>query len=177
MNSEFEFNYPRQPRTGSGGGEDDLQFDEKFELLSAYIDGEVSTQERAQVQAWIDSDPEFKQTYLGLIRLQTNLSQMPVPISISTDKLAQQVFDRLERESHWRRLWFLGSVTAAAVVVAAFSSILFKPLDSSLQQANLDPTLATMEADPLMIAINEPMFDVLTKLTPEHSPNAEWAEP
>lgn len=177
MNSEFKFNYPPQPWTEFEGGEDSLRFDEKFELLSAYIDGEVSSQERAQVQAWIDNDPEFKQTYLGLIRLQTNLSQMPVPPSISTNQLAQQVFDRLDRESHWRRLWFFGSITAAAVVVAACSSMLVKPLYSPLQQANLEPALATMEADPLMIAINEPMFDVLTKSTSENVPTDERGQP
>jgi anti-sigma factor RsiW len=162
MNSEFEFNYLHPP----GSGEQDQWFDEKFELLSAYIDGEVSPQERAQVQAWIDNDPEFKQTYLGLIRLQTGLGQMPIPASISTDQLAQQVFDRLDRESRWRRLWLFGGIATVTVVVAACSSMLVKPLDSSLKEANLAPALATMEADPLMVAINEPMFDSLTKPAP-----------
>ncbi len=177
MNSEFEFNYPRQTWADSDGGEESLEFDERFELLSAYIDGEVTPQEKTQVQAWIDNDPEFKQVYLGLIRLQVALPQMPVPPSISAEQLSQQVFDRLDCETRWRRLWFWGSVTAAAVVVAACSSILVKPMDPSLQQANLDPHLAVMEADPLMIAINEPMFEVLTKPDPGNASAGERAEP
>ncbi|MBE9239556.1 anti-sigma factor [Synechocystis salina LEGE 00031] len=176
MNSKFDFDYPRQPWDGAEPGNEDLLFDEKFELLSAYIDGEVSPQERKQVQGWIDSDPEFKQTYLGLIRLQNALPQVPVPPAIDTDALAQKVFARLEQENRWRGIWFWGSVTAAAVVVAAYSSILGKPLDPSLNQANLDPAIVAMDEDPLMIAIHEPMFEVLTKVDPGHGTQNEGAE-
>lgn len=176
MNSKFDFDYPRQPWDGAEPGNEDLLFDEKFELLSAYIDGEVTPQERKQVQSWIDDDPEFKQTYLGLIRLQNALPQVPVPPAIDADLLAQKVFAKLEQENRWRGIWFWGSVTTAAVVVAAYSSILGKPFDPSLNQANLDPAIVAMDEDPLMIAIHEPMFEVLTKVDPGHGHQNEGAE-
>ncbi|AIE73761.1 MULTISPECIES: anti-sigma factor [unclassified Synechocystis] len=164
MNSKFDFDYPRQFWDKAEDGQEDFGFDERFELLSAYIDGEVTPQERKLVQSWIDNDPEFKQTYLGLIRLQKALPLVPVPPTIDADLLAQKVFAKLEQENRWRGIWFWGSLTAAAVVVAAYSSIVGKPLDPSLNQANLDPAIVAMDDDPLMIAIHEPMFEVLTKV-------------
>jgi anti-sigma factor RsiW len=35
--------------------------DERFELLSAYLDGEVTASERKQVEAWLATDRAFQQ--------------------------------------------------------------------------------------------------------------------
>jgi anti-sigma factor RsiW len=157
MNSEFEMN---QCQPWETSGSEDEQF-ERFELLSAYIDGEVTPQERKIVQDWLDTDPEFKQAYLGLIRLQTALPHVPIPPSMPVDELSKQVFERIEKENRWQRLWLWGSLTAAAVVVAVGSSIFVNPLQPASQQARLASENEVIAEDSLMIAINKPMFDVL----------------
>jgi anti-sigma factor RsiW len=166
MNSEFEMN---QCQPWEASGSEDEQF-ERFELLSAYIDGEVTPQERKQVQHWIDTDPDFKQAYLGLIRLQTALPQLPIPPSMPTDQLSKQIFERIEKENRWQRLWLWGSLTAAAIVVAACSSIFVNPLQPASQQAKLATEKPVIAEEPLMIAINEPLFDVLESERPEQDP-------
>lgn len=166
MNSEFEMN---QCQPWETSGSEDEQF-ERFELLSAYIDGEVTPQERKIVQGWLDTDLEFKQVYLGLIRLQTALPHVPIPPSMPTDELSKQVFERIEKEHRWQRLWLWGSLTAAAVVVAVGSGMFVNnPLRPTSQQASLPSENHVVADDPLMIAINEPMFDVLDQKVPKQT--------
>ena len=163
MNPKFEIN---QCQSWEASGSEEEQF-ERFELLSAYIDGEVTPQERKLVQGWLDTDPEFKRAYLGLIRLQTALPQLPIPPSMPTDQLSKQIFERIEKENRWQRLWIWGSLTAAAIVVAACSSIFVNPLQPASQQAKLETEKHIIAEDPLMIAINEPLFEMLDPKTSE----------
>jgi hypothetical protein len=44
--------------------------DEKFELLSAYFDDEVSEQERALVEHWLSCDPQLQQHYQAQLKLR-----------------------------------------------------------------------------------------------------------
>jgi anti-sigma factor RsiW len=134
---------------------------ERFELLSAYIDGEVTPQERQQVQAWLDSDPKFKQAYLNLLRLQQDFVRVPVPTpSISADQLAQRVHQKLEKENRFRRLWLWGGFVATAILVGALSNLLNNPTPlSSWQQAKIE-----LESDPLVVALNEPVIELPTEV-------------
>jgi anti-sigma factor RsiW len=157
MKSEFEMN-PCQPWEVPEAEDEQFQ---RFELLSAYIDGEATPQECKLVQGWLDTDPALKQAYLGLIRLQTALPHVPVPPSMPTEQLSQQIFERLEQETRRPRLWLWGGLTTAAIAVAACSSIFVNPLQPASQQANLESQRSTLAEDPLMIAINEPLFYVL----------------
>ncbi|MGL5033994.1 MAG: anti-sigma factor family protein [Microcystaceae cyanobacterium] len=130
----------------------------QFELLSAYIDGEVTPKERNQVQEWLDTDPQLKQVYLGLLRLQQDISLVPVPTpAISTEQLSQRVFQRIEKENRFRRLWFWGGMAVTAVLVGAFSSLFLdrSPFSISPQQAQIE-----LEAEPLMIALNQSAIDL-----------------
>lgn len=44
--------------------------EQKFELLSVYIDGECSKQEQALVEHWLASDLQIQQQYQQQIKLQ-----------------------------------------------------------------------------------------------------------
>jgi Putative zinc-finger len=65
------------PRS-SLGGQADLPFAEipdplkrdRFELLSAYLDGEVTAPERRQVEAWLKSDPKMQALYARMLKMQ-----------------------------------------------------------------------------------------------------------
>ncbi|MFM7580621.1 MAG: anti-sigma factor, partial [Microcystaceae cyanobacterium] len=107
--------------------------------------------ERQQVQAWLDSDPKFKQAYLNLLRLQQDFGRVPVPTpSISAEQLAQRVHQKLEKENRFRRLWLWGGFVATAVLVGALSNLLNNSSTpfSSWQQAKME-----LEPDPLVLAL------------------------
>jgi hypothetical protein len=90
---------------------------ERFELLSAYLDGEVSATERQQVEAWLASDAELRQMHQQLLTLQHGLKVMPVTTPIPAEAVLSQVLKRVDRQP---RLWRWGGLGAAAVVVVSF---------------------------------------------------------
>ena len=47
-----------------------LTDDEKFELLSAYLDSEVTEEEQCLVEHWIASDPDMKNQYEKQLKLR-----------------------------------------------------------------------------------------------------------
>jgi len=132
---------------------------ERFELLSAYLDGEVTAEERYQVQEWLDNDPKLKQTYLKLLRLQQSIPQIPTPTpSISADQLSARVFQQIKRENRMLRLWIWGGVVTASAGFVVFFN-LFMGTNNIFQPSNQLASLE-IESEPLMIALNQPVFDI-----------------
>jgi predicted anti-sigma-YlaC factor YlaD len=108
---------------------------EKFELLSAYLDGEVSLDERKQVEAWLASDAQFQQTYQQMLSLQGSLRSMPaVAPSMPTEELIGQVMQRLDRKP---KLWAWGGLGAAVATlfIGAMSGLLTGNQSGNLQMA------------------------------------------
>lgn len=138
---------------------------QRFELLSAYLDGEVTPAERRQVQQWLDTDPQFQQLYVRLRHLQQAVPRICVPPSgISSEALSQQVFHRTGRQRALRLVW--GGL-AAAMATGIFSILWFRNDFLLPQRALLPQPTPKMEAEPLMIALNQPVFD----LSPEKKAN------
>jgi len=52
---------------------------DRFELLSAYLDGEVTPEERKIVQHWMDTDPATQRLYRRLMRIRHGIQQVPPP--------------------------------------------------------------------------------------------------
>lgn len=155
MKSEYQ-NHHGQSETESTSMNEEF---ERFELLSAYLDGEVTAEERHQVQEWLDTDPKLKQTYLKLLRLQQVIPQIPTPSpSISTEQLSARVFQQIKRENRMLRLWIWGGVVTASAGFVLFFNLfmgtnnIFRP---SIQSASLE-----IESEPLVIALNQPVFDI-----------------
>jgi hypothetical protein len=100
--------------------------DERFEQLSAYLDGELSSQEARQVEDWLASDPQARQLYSQLAALQAGLANLKAPTldPIQTELLISRVFAELDRrpmlDLGWRQRkgtpW--GRVAAAVVALA-----------------------------------------------------------
>lgn len=145
-----------------------LQF-EKFELLSAYLDGEVSAAERKQVEAWLAQDASFQKTYQQMLMLQNGLKSIPAATpSIQTEQLVQNVMARLNRS---RRIWAWGSVSAAAAIaLGSFSALLTgqgwdlrtaqRPVqDQPTFNTPLSPTSRT-DPKALMIALERPPVEI-----------------
>ena len=137
---------------------------DRFELLSAYFDGEVTPAERQTVQQWLDGDAEIQCLYRRLLKLRQGIQGLPIPAaSRSTDEMAANVLQTLNRR-RVRRLVALGGGAIAAAMTAAIS--LFLPGNSSwmprlARAPESQPPLSTeIPAEGLIIAINRPAVEI-----------------
>jgi anti-sigma factor RsiW len=134
--------------------------DERFELLSAYLDGEVTTSERQQVEAWLATDRAFQQQYRQLQNIHVAFPRITVPSTQSAADLATGVFEKIDRQRHQRLAWIGGGAIAATLLAAVTGlSGLFGDRSPQLQFAvNRANTPA-----PLMVALNDPILAMPTK--------------
>ncbi len=139
-----------------------------FELLSAYLDGEVTAAERKQVQEWLDNNPKAHQLYTRLLRLRQELHQIPIPrIEQSTEQLSEQVFRRVDRSRRKARVCLLVGGAIAALFVGAVYSLL-PGSNSPVFRMTRSPETAT-DSELLMIALNQPVV----KIPPAAAPSAQ----
>jgi ferric-dicitrate binding protein FerR (iron transport regulator) len=134
----------------------------RFELLSAYLDGEVTLAERKQVQQWLDSDPQVQKLYTRLLRLRQDFDHLPIPAATpSTTQLSEQVFQSIDAQKRSRKRVFFGGAAIAAVVIGAFSSLFLGHNLPIYQFAERD-LLTPIEEDsePLAIALNRPIVKI-----------------
>jgi hypothetical protein len=130
---------------------------DRFELLSAYLDGEVTAIERRQVEEWLKNDPATQRLYSRLLSMQQGFQSMPVPKSEqSAQELAAKVLQRVDRKPKRVLIW--GGCAIAALFVAIVSGVaggrqLFAP------QFALEP--GNSESDGLVVAVNEPVVEIV----------------
>ncbi len=126
--------------------------DERFELLSAYLDGEVTANERTQVEALLATDIAFQHQYRQMQKIHQAIPRMVVPSSQSAAALSTGVFAKLDRQRNRKFAW-IGGGTLAATFLAALTG-LFGNNSPQLQfAANKANTPA-----PLMLALNDPIL-------------------
>ncbi|HEY9859962.1 MAG TPA: zf-HC2 domain-containing protein [Candidatus Obscuribacterales bacterium] len=158
---------PHQPT----GAVSMLQRD-RFELLSAYLDGEVTAAERKQVEEWLATDPVIKRLYTRLLELRQGLQSMPVPAaSQSVEQTVDAVFKRVNRRPKQILLW--GGAAVAALFVGAVSGFLpgsdaFRPQfaqspiegSGAAQNAQVPSSASSVNSDALMIALDQPVVEI-----------------
>ena len=142
-----------------------------FELLSAYLDGEVTATERRQVEEWLLTDVSIKCLYKRLLNLRKGLHNIPVPANCqSSEATINQVLVRVNRR--YRLNWMLGSAAAVACILGTISGLL--PSNSRmLEIATTQPTELTPTAadSPLMVALNNPVIEIpKTAVAPSEKP-------
>ncbi|WP_017327201.1 anti-sigma factor [Synechococcus sp. PCC 7336] len=76
-------------------GDRHLSADEQWELLSAYLDGELEAAERQQVEVWLADNSDLRQAYRQLQQLQQQIEHLPVPAS--SPQMAERVLAQLDR--------------------------------------------------------------------------------
>ena len=146
--------------TGSEQSEVDNQYT-RFELLSAYLDGEVTPAERKQVQEWLDTDPQTQKLYTRLLRLRQELDNIPiVPAASPNTQLADCVFARIDRQSHRKRLVIISGAAIATVVIGAVSSLFFGNKSPVFQFAENPLAPIEKDSEPLKIALNHPIIEI-----------------
>ncbi|MBZ8181592.1 Fis family transcriptional regulator [Oscillatoria salina IIICB1] len=131
---------------------------DRFELLSAFLDGEVTATERKQVLEWLDHDPKAQQLYSRLLKIRHGIQTLPVPKATqATEEINRQVFRKIDRR-HWQKIACWGGGAIAALFVGAVSGVLpgaYSPLPRLAQSPEVETT-----AEPLMVAINQPAVEI-----------------
>lgn len=131
-----------------------------FELLSSYIDGELSAAEKNQVQQWLDQDPEIKQLYTQLLKLQSNMQRsVATTCDKSTAQITAGVFQSIDHRRRQRKLVWCGSALAATIV-ATLTGIIpgFNPL--KLQMANQPRPQESAPTVMLAVAVDKPAINI-----------------
>jgi hypothetical protein len=147
----------------ASGAPDVLQRD-RFEMLSAYLDGEVSADERRQVEDWLANDPTVQRLHTRLLRLRQAFQSMPVPVSSETavQHSVDAVLARVDRRPRLSVIW--GGIAIAAVAVGALTSALLgeNPFEPQLAESPSQPTIQAQSAndEPLLIALDKPLVSI-----------------
>jgi anti-sigma factor RsiW len=100
---------------------------EDFMLLSAYLDGEVSTQEARQVENLRQQDPRFERLYLEQCQLRQTLVQMPAPMSIDPEILIERVLAGVKVKQKRRNLGLVAAAAIATLLSGTIALINFVP--------------------------------------------------
>lgn len=129
---------------------------DRFELLSAYLDGEVSAAERRQIETWLSTDPKTQRLYARLLMLRQGLHNLPIAKSEEVEQLVDRVTARIERRP--RRLLWGGVAVAALFVGAVVGTIPRQTYAPSIAESL--PATDEVPTDGLMIAINHPPIEI-----------------
>ncbi|MEM7553286.1 MAG: transcriptional regulator [Cyanobacteria bacterium P01_A01_bin.84] len=136
---------------------------DRFELLSAYLDGEVTAVQRKQVEEWLANDAATKKLYHRLFSLRRGLRTLPVPQQQPVENTVEQVLKRVNRP--YKRAFMIGGTAIAACLIGAFGG-LFSGESGIIQFAQQKSTQTTSEVassssdTSLQVALNQPVFPI-----------------
>ena len=141
---------------------------DRFELLSAYLDGEVTADERRQVETWLDNDATVQKLYQRLLLLRQGFQSIQAPVaetSIDIDAMVDQVVRRANRPS--RRLVLTGGAIAAVVVGTVSAFVFGSPTRTPqfAERSGPDSEIATdaefgVSTEGLQIALDKPIIEI-----------------
>ncbi|MFB2837376.1 anti-sigma factor family protein [Floridanema evergladense] len=135
----------------------DTEKRDRFELLSAYLDGEVSATERKQVENWLETDPSTQCLYKRLLNLRQRLRGVPVPAATQpVDVTVDRVFSSIEKRRR-KPILVWGGTAIAAALIAAVSGIFGNQNAWSPQIAS---SPAKPDSEALTIALSEPVIQL-----------------
>lgn len=174
FNSHNDNHQPAPTGPQNSSGSDTLQRD-RFELLSAYLDGEVTAAERKQVEAWLASDPSMQRLHSQMLKLHYGFQNMPIPTQeTSVEQTVEQVLARVERKPRRSLIW--GGAAIAALFVGGIATVFSgdrSPIpqfaSQPAQQERTQPKSEIASSEPLLIALDKPL--VAIPKTPIAEPN------
>ncbi len=148
--------------TNEATGAMDMVKRDRFELLSAYLDGEVTAAERKQVEDWLANDVAVQRLYSRLLKLRQGIRTMPIPTTQQSPEVtAGQVITKVNRRS--RLKWVFGGAVAACVIGAVSSWLppreAVTPQLAQKQQQQPTQTLA-QPSPQIKVALNNPVIEI-----------------
>ncbi|AFZ43725.1 hypothetical protein PCC7418_1537 [Halothece sp. PCC 7418] len=131
---------------------------QRFELLSAYLDQELSPEETKKVEQWLKEDEEARQTYQRLLNLRYRLREMPVPSSqLSPEVLTEKVTTQARNQT-LRQVVVWGGGTIAALFAAIMTGV-FSASDVPIPRFARSNE-AQISSNGLMIALDRPIMEI-----------------
>lgn len=141
---------------------DNLKRD-RFELLSAYLDGEVTPEERREVEGWLRDDPSVQCLYARLLKLRQGLRSLPTaPPERPVEQTVNQVLTRVNTRPRLLLTW--GGAAAAAVVLGVLSYL--GPINTTavhrVAESSVDPSVTSesVESEALILALDRPILEI-----------------
>lgn len=140
---------------------------DRFELLSAYLDGEVTAAERREVEAWLASDATAAQLHTRLLKLRRGFQALPTPAPSQPVEMAiTQVFKKIDQRPRLTVLLGGAGAAAAAVLVAAVYGVVpglmpgFSPSAqvATAPSAKTAAPAAVAPGEGLLVALDEPVL-------------------
>jgi anti-sigma factor RsiW len=124
---------------------------DRFELLSAYLDGEVTPGERQYVLSWLKDDPSARCLYNRLLTLRQGLRTQACPLNTEVESTLTGVFHSVNRRLR------LVTMATAGVVAMGIIQIL-----SGEVGGGYGPWRSALVAQPevLQIALDKPAFPI-----------------
>ncbi len=133
---------------------------DRFELLSCYLDGEVTAAERKQVETWLATDSEIQQLHARLLKLRHGLQNLPTPAATQpAEQTIQQVLDRVDRRPKLGLALSLAGAAVAAVFVGTLTGLL-PGRESFTPQMVEQPPVEPNNPEALMLALEEPPIEI-----------------
>ena len=137
---------------------------DRFELLSAYLDGEVTAAERKQVEEWLVNDVTVQKLHARLIMLRQGFRSLPVPQpSQPIEQTVEKVFAQVERRPKLSLVW--GGTAIAALFVGAVTMIspMGRPPVSQVAIKTAPPVTnsqPSVDSDGLLVALDQPVLAI-----------------
>jgi len=144
---------------------------DRFELLSAYLDGEVTASERKQVEEWLSTDASVQQLHARLLKLRQAFRSIPAPTPVQpVETTVEQVLAKVDRRPKFRLVW------GGAAIAAAFMGALTLLNAREPQMAKVNPPQPAIQAqqepnaptDGMMVALDRPVVSMKVANTPRH---------
>jgi anti-sigma factor RsiW len=139
--------------------------EELFVLLSCYLDGEVTPEERQEAERLLATDAQAQAIYERLSCVSSGLQLMPTPPSHDApEAVVDGVFARMRQRRRQRLAW--GGTAIAALFVAAVSGV----------QLNFEATSPQIAQSPAPVRIEGDAKFTEKSPVPTKSPVAETLE-
>lgn len=143
-----------------------------FELLSAYLDRELTPEENEQVEQWLNKDYQAQKNYQHLLQLRYHLQKSAVPSSsFSAEHLTQQVVTQSQHQT-WQKVKFWGKRALLGGLIAFTSGTLAWTTSSSFRLAELSPSEEAPNST-LMISVDQPIMEIPATPNSTSSSNLE----
>jgi len=129
---------------------------DRFELLSAYLDGEVTPDERQMVLGWLRDDPDVRCLYNRLITLRQGLRDDTQIDNCDVDVTLSGVFRSLNH-----RFQLISMASVGVVVIGALNLLSGSFSSSGFGSSNLLwRWVLAPESESLSIALDQPAFPI-----------------
>lgn len=167
MTSDFNsHNSDRQPFSAESSHQPQRSIDvvqrDRFEMLSAYLDGEVTAEERKQVEEWLANDPTVQRLHSRLLNLRSAFQAMPVPSSEqSVQQTVDAVFAKVDRRPRLSVIW--GGAAIAALLVGAVTTVFLgdrNPMPQLAQSTQQEAPAQPDASEPLLVALDKPLVAI-----------------